>query len=90
LTLHRGAVVDMPLSPQNPLLNLEVRSVHHIDTENTLNLHGLWSSMYSPPASLLTVLGVLPSLALTRTSGPHTQSHHDSNRSLVCSSSSRD
>jgi hypothetical protein len=34
----------MPFSSQSPLLNLEVKSVHCIDTENTINLHGLWSS----------------------------------------------
>lgn len=36
----------MPLQPSCPLLNLQLKSMHLVDTENRKNLHELWSSKW--------------------------------------------
>jgi hypothetical protein len=37
----------MPFRSANPIVNLELSSMHTIDTQNVENLFGLWSGMFN-------------------------------------------
>lgn len=42
----------MPFRSENPIVRVELRSMHTIDTSNAENLFGLWSGKQSPVAAL--------------------------------------
>lgn len=51
----------MPFRSENPIIKVEPRSMHTIDTTNVENLFGLWSSEYFLPLASLFRAWPLPS-----------------------------